>query len=72
MKGCMLVGRKAPVFRGGVWGRGEQELELSSNLKCDHNHKCQRYDYGHIVLCYLSRTLIFIKLTSSAQLQLKL
>ncbi len=34
----------------------EQKLMLSSNFGCYQIHNCQRYDFGHTLLCYLSRT----------------
>ncbi len=49
------------------WGRFvEQKLILSSNFRCYQIHSCQRYDFGHTLLCYLSLTWLFNKPTSGA------
>ncbi len=32
------------------------KLELSSSFGCDRVHNCHRYDLGHTLICYLSRT----------------
>jgi hypothetical protein len=41
----------------GSWGRFvEQKLMLNSSFRCDQIHDCQRYDFGHTLLCYLSLT----------------
>ncbi len=46
------------------WGQFvEQKLMLNSNFRCYKIYNCQRYDLGHTLLCYLSLTQMFIKLT---------
>ncbi len=42
----------------------EQKLMLSSSFRRDQIYKYERYDFGHTVLCYLSQTWMFNKLTS--------
>jgi hypothetical protein len=34
----------------------EQKLMLSSNFRCYQIHNCQRCEFGHTLLCYLSHT----------------
>jgi len=33
-----------------------KRLMLSSSFRCDQIHKYEKYDFGHTLLCYLSRT----------------
>ncbi len=42
----------------------EQKLMLSSSFRRDQIYKDERYDFGHTLLCYLSRTFMFNKSTS--------
>jgi hypothetical protein len=42
----------------------EQKLILSSSFRCCQIHNCHRYDFGHTLLRFLSRTKMFNKLTS--------
>ncbi len=41
-----------------------KSLMLSSSFRCDQSYKYELYDFGHTLLCYLSRTLMFNKLAS--------
>ncbi len=40
-------------------------LMLGSSFRCDQIHKCQIYDFGHTLLCFLCLTMMFNKPTSS-------
>ena len=51
-------GKKVLQFRGRF---GEQQLMLNSGFRCDQIYKCQIYDFGHTLLCYLSQTYMFNK-----------
>ncbi len=42
----------------------EQKLMLSSSFRRDQIYKDERYNFGHTLLCYLSRTWMFYKPTS--------
>ncbi len=44
----------------------EQKLLLSLSFRRDQIYKRQRYDFGHTLLRYLSRTWVFNKPTSEA------
>ncbi len=49
------------------WGQFvEQMLLLSLNFRCDQIYKYRLHDFGHTLLCYLSQTYMFNKLTSAA------
>ena len=37
----------------------EQKLMVSSSFRCYQIHNCHRLDFGHTLLCYLSRTQMF-------------
>jgi hypothetical protein len=43
----------------------EQMLTLSLSFRCDQIYKYERYDFGHTLLCCLSRTWMFNKLASA-------
>ncbi len=54
-----------------LWERPEagllnKRLMLSSNFRCDQIQKYEIYDFGHTLLCYLSRTQMFNKPASGA------
>ncbi len=42
----------------------EQKLVLCSKFRYDQTHNCQKYDFGHTLAYYLSRTQMFNKPTS--------
>ncbi len=42
----------------------EQKVMLSSNFRCYQIHNCQRYHFGHTLLCYLSPTWMFNRTTT--------
>jgi hypothetical protein len=44
-----------------------KRLMLSSSFRCDQSDKYKLYDFSHILLCYLSRTQMFNKLTGRAE-----
>ncbi len=46
----------------------EQKLMLRFSLRFHQIHKCQKYDFDCTLLCYLSHTYMFNKLTSEASL----
>ncbi len=37
----------------------EQNIMLSSSIRCDQTHKCHLYNFGHTLLRYLSQTQMF-------------
>jgi len=53
-----------PPFRGRFV---EQKLMPSSSFRCYQIHNCHRYDFGHTLLCHLSRTWMFNKPTSEEE-----
>jgi hypothetical protein len=46
----------------------EQMLMLSSSFRRDQIYKCQRYNFGHTLICYLSPDLMFNKPTSGLKM----
>ena len=50
------------------WGRFvKRRLVLSSSFRSDQIYKYERYDFGHTLLCYLSRTWMFNKPVSEGK-----
>ncbi len=45
---------------------------LSSSFRCDQIYKYEKYDFGHTLLCYLSRTYMFNKPTRGRFVEQKL
>ncbi len=64
---CLLFKSNLKVQQTNLMSRGwfiEQKFMLSSSFRCSPIHNCHKYDFGHTLLCYLSRTQMFNKPTS--------
>ncbi len=59
-----VIHRNLIQIEGSEAGLLNTRLMLSSSFRCDQIYKYELYDFGHTLLCYLSRTLLFNKLAS--------
>jgi hypothetical protein len=61
----MLLKSDLDVQQTHLWGWFvKQKLASSSSFRCDQIHNCYRYNFGPSLLCYLSQTYLFNKLSS--------
>jgi len=57
-------GHYLPKFDKAETGLLNKTLMLSTSFRCDQIYKYEIYNFGHTLLCYLSRTYMFNKPTS--------
>jgi hypothetical protein len=53
--------KREHLFNKPEAGLLNKRLMLSSSFRCDQIHKYEINDFGHTLLCYLSRTKMFNK-----------
>ncbi len=66
--GVSMHGGWLECMKGTRGGFVEKKLVLNCSFRCGQIHNCHRYDLGHTLLCYLSRTGMFNKTVSEKRL----